>query len=311
MGDLLLIPVHTVTARPYVFVFLAAFLLTAWPTLGRWRTLGLLAIGYLVAFASEYSSIRNGFPYGHYHYLYDALHPLELVVGGRPPAGAPVGTAAGVPFFDSLSYSFLAYSAWTMALLFTQPLYGRGLDLQVADTPRSRAGFPQWLTATLLMGLLDVIVDPVAKRGDRWFLGLIYGYRHGGAYFDIPLTNFLGWWLVAGTIFALFGRLERWLARHPERSQAGCRRVPFRAWIGPGLYYGVAAFNLSVTAWLGELSLLSAGCFILLLPTGLLVGRILCGARASARERAAHAACFPRQAGLAGTGEGQPLDSLA
>jgi putative membrane protein len=297
MPELLLIPLETVARRPYVFVFLAAFLLTAWPTVGRWRTLGLLVIGYGVAFASEFSSIRTGFPYGHYHYLYDALGPHELVVGGRPPAGSPPGTAAGVPFFDSLSYSFLAWAAWATALCFTQPLHGRGLDLQLADTPRSRAGLPQWLVATLLMGLLDVIIDPVAKRGDRWFLGLIYGYRHGGAYFDIPLSNFLGWWGVAGTIFLLFGLLERSLARDPRRSEAGCRRVPARALIGPGLFYGVAAFNLGVTAWLGELSLLSAGCFILLLPTALLVLRLGWGPRASAREVANHRAAYPSLAG--------------
>lgn len=306
MGDLLLIPIHTVATRWYVFLFLVAFLLTAWPTLGRWRTLGLLGIGYLVAFASEWCSIRTGFPYGHYHYLYENLRPHELVIGGRPPPGAPPGTAAGVPFFDSLSYSFLAYAAWTMALCFTQPVYGRGLDLQPCDTPRGRTGLAQWLIATLLMGLIDVIVDPVAKLGDRWFLGLIYGYRHEGAYFRIPLSNFLGWWAVAGTIFLLFGLWERWLVRHPARSAAGVRRVPCRALIGPGLYGGVAAFNLGVTAWLGELQLLSAGCYIMLLPCALLLVRLGLAPRASARELAAHTACYPE---LAGTGGGRSLES--
>lgn len=307
MAELLLIPIETVARRPYVFVFLAVFLLTAWPTLGRTRTLGLLLIGYGVAFASEWCSIRTGFPYGHYHYLYDALGPRELVIGGRPPPGSPPGTAAGVPFFDSLSYSFLAYAAWTTALCLTQPIHGRGLDLQLADTPRSRAALPQWLVATLLMGLLDVIIDPAAKRGDRWFLGLIYGYRHGGAYFDIPLTNFLGWWLVAGTIFALFAGLERRLARDPRRADArGCCRVPGRALIGPGLFLGVAAFNLAVTFWLGELGLGIAGCFILLLPVALLGLRLTCLPRASAAEVAAHEACFPE---LAGTAPPRPLES--
>ncbi|MCQ8115739.1 hypothetical protein, partial [Vibrio parahaemolyticus] len=79
-----------------------------------------------------------GFPYGDYWYLYDALGPHELVIGGRPPAGSPAGTAAGVPFFDSVSYTFLAYAAWATALVLTQPVHGRGLDLQLADIPRGR-----------------------------------------------------------------------------------------------------------------------------------------------------------------------------
>jgi putative membrane protein len=32
----------------------------------------------------------------------------------------------------------------------------------------------------------DVIIDPVALQGERWFLGKIYGYPHEVIYFGIP-----------------------------------------------------------------------------------------------------------------------------
>ena len=81
------------------------------------------------------------------------------------------------------------------------------------------------------MGLLDVIIDPVAFLGDRFFLGKIYGYAEDGAYFHVPFSNQLGWWLVSATTIALVIALDRRFVK----SNAGQRAVPFRALVGPGV----------------------------------------------------------------------------
>ncbi len=47
-----------------------------------------------------------------------------------------------------------------------------------------------------MMMLLDVVIDPLAVRGDRWFLGRVFDYPSGGVYFGVPLSNFAGWLLV-------------------------------------------------------------------------------------------------------------------
>ena len=47
-----------------------------------------------------------------------------------------------------------------------------------------------------LMTLLDVVIDPLAVRGERWFLGHLFTYPEGGLYFGVPLSNFAGWLLV-------------------------------------------------------------------------------------------------------------------
>lgn len=49
------------------------------------------------------------------------------------------------------------------------------------------------------MMLLDVVLDPLAVQGDRWFLGRVFYYPGGGDYFGVPLVNFAGWALGAGS----------------------------------------------------------------------------------------------------------------
>lgn len=275
----------TVAKRPYVFVFLAAFLFASWTSLGKWRTLLFLIIGYTVAFASEYSSIRNNFPYGRYWYVYDSFDPRELIVGGRPPPGAKEGVAAGVPFFDSLSYVFLAYASYELALFFASPTFVRGKwDLQLVDD-RTRRSPGTWALATFFMGLIDVIVDPVAFLGDRWFLGRIYGYEVDGAYFHVPFSNFAGWWLVAGVTFAAVMLVDaKWIAP-TARDRSGRRRLPCRALIGPGIWLGVAAFNTAIAFSIGAADIGFANVYISTTIAVLVLTRALgVGGRASKEE---------------------------
>jgi uncharacterized membrane protein len=210
---------HTVAMRPYVFIFLIAFLGIGIWNRGTARTLLLLAIGYVVAFVSEWASIRWGFPYGHYVYLYDALEG-ELVLGG-------------VPVWDSLSYSFLAYAAY--------------------ETYRYLGWRYPVLGAAWLMTWADVVVDPVALRGEQWFLGRVFGYTVDGWFFGVPLSNFAGWFGVGLAILWTWDRLERRLATPP----------PLRApWMGPLFYYGILAFILSVAAAIGAWGIVATGAVL-------------------------------------------------
>ena len=225
----------TVLLRPYVFVFLAFYLTIAILHMGALRTFLFTVLAYTIAFASEYSSTRNGFPYGFYSYI-DTTRDRELWI-------------ANVPFMDSLSYSFLSYISYTMSLLFWSPLKKNGWDILREDTPKAVFSFKVIFTGAFLFMMMDVIIDPVAFLGDRWFLGKIYTYQEEGEYFNIPLTNFGGWFLVGTAILTAFCALNRWLNRiHPSPG----REVPYGALLGPGLYFGVLAFNLAVTFYIGE-----------------------------------------------------------
>lgn len=250
MTDFLDIAVGTVTMRPYVFVFFAFFLAAAVPHLGWKRTLLFTAGGYLIAFASEFSSINTGFPYGWYYYV-DTTKSRELWV-------------AGVPFFDSLSYVFLTYCSYSVALLLLSPVKRVGRDLVLLETCRTRRSFAALFLGSLFQVFLDIIIDPVALKGERWFLGRIYGYQETGVHFGVPLSNYLGWWLVSALLVLLLQRLAA--TRTGETRPAGIASTPYRLFYGPVLYLGVIVFNLAVTVSIGERLMALTGLFIVILP---------------------------------------------
>jgi putative membrane protein len=210
--------IGTFVLRPYVFLFLLAFLAAGVRDLGWRRTLSFGGIVWPLAWLAEFSSTRIGVPFGLYHYT-ETTRGQELFI-------------ANVPFMDSLSFTFLAYAAFCLVRVV---FAGRRL---------SRPAIA--LLSGVLMMALDVVIDPLAVRGDRWFLGRIFYYPEGGVYFGVPLSNFLGWVIVGAA------GVGAWLAVVRD----GVGRKPYG---GVGLYYAVVVFNLSVTMWIGEWLLAALG----------------------------------------------------
>jgi putative membrane protein len=238
----------TMLLRPYVFIFLAAYLLLATWQLGRGRTLAFLILGYLVAWIAELTSIHWGIPFGEYIYI-PATVDRELWV-------------AGVPLMDSLSYVFLAYASFCMALLALGQGRWEGYGFHQEEDPKFLGSWRVLILAAVLMVTLDLIIDPLALRGYRWFLGQIYGYPEPGVYFGVTLANFGGWFLVA---LGMIRVLQLLITRVPDsRWSWGRRNFPSRALLGPGLYLGVLGFNLFMTFWIGETRLGLVGVFIYL-----------------------------------------------
>jgi uncharacterized membrane protein len=213
--------VGTVALRPYVFAFLALFLVAGAHDLGWRRTLGFTGCVWPVAWLAEFSSTRTGFPFGLYRYT-GATRGQELFI-------------ADVPFIDSLSFTFLAYAAFCLA--------------RVALAGRRVARPVMAIVAGVLMMALDVVIDPLAVRGDRWFLGQIFFYATPGFYFGVPLSNFAGWVLVGAVGIGLYLMLA------PDPSG---RLV----WGGVALYYGVLGFNLAMTIWIDEALLAVIGAAV-------------------------------------------------
>ena len=221
--------VGSLVLRPYVFLFLLAFLAAGIRDLGVRRTALFLGWVWPLAFLAEFASTRIGIPFGLYHYTGDT-RGQELFI-------------ADVPFFDSLSFTFLAYAAFCLARLVLRQ--SRPVLLAVE--------------AGALMMFLDVVIDPLAVLGDRWFLGRVFWYPNGGPYFGVPLSNFAGWWLVGA--LGVGGYL--WLA-----GKGAIGREPT---MGVALYYAVLVFNLALTAWIQEWLLLASGLTLHLLLAAALV----------------------------------------
>ena len=249
--EILSIAVGTVTMRPYVFAFLAAYLVAAVTHLGWRKTLYFTVCGYLLSFLSEFSSINTGFPYGWYYYV-ETTRGKEFWL-------------AGVPFFDSLSYVFLAYCSYCTALLFLSPIKAWRWDLVALETRPIRRSFAVLLLGSLFQVFLDIIIDPVALQGERWFLGRIYGYRESGVHFGVPLSNYVGWWLVSILLVSVLQIIDAKVGKKGEKA-AGCRSLPFRSLLGPILYLSVIVFNLAITFLIGERLMAVTGIFIFTLP---------------------------------------------
>jgi uncharacterized membrane protein len=239
--------------RPYVFVFLLVYLLGCSLHLGVKRAVLFCIAGYLIAWLSEYSSIHNGIPYGYYYYV-EHTKDKELWV-------------LGVPFFDSLSYVFLAYASYSTALAVIAPVLRKNGRIYLLETKRIRDSFYTNILGAVLFVYLDIIVDPVTLQGDRWFLGRIYGYPGKGVYFGVPLSNFIGWLIVGFVLIYALRKIDRSLHVVKDWFAPG---YPWRYAIGPSLYCGVMLFNLAVTFYIGEYNLGVVDVFIILMPAFLL-----------------------------------------
>lgn len=224
----------SLTHRPYVTGFMVFFFLLAVMEQGWPRTLLWVLSSYLIAWFAEWGSINHGIPFGDYSYHYEALSE-DLVI-------------AGVPFFDTISFSFLSYVSYSFAVYFMSPLSGRGLGLIREDTQESRWSWGTLILGSFLMMVIDLIVDPIANLGEYWFLGKIYHYPNPGVHFGVTFANYCGWFIVAFVTLTTNRFLDGWLALkgHPR---APLLRFPGLALFSPLFWTGIVGFQLGVT-WL-------------------------------------------------------------
>src|SRR5690242_9198832 len=144
MADFVLLFIKTLLLRPYVFLFLAVFFIAGRLLLG-WRRTGLFfLVSWITAFLCEFSSTRTGFPFGFYYYT-----------------GSTVGEElylSNVPFMDSLSFPFLLYASYCLALVFALPSVASSSRLQLTLDPLIRTSWPVLALTALFHTFIDVII---------------------------------------------------------------------------------------------------------------------------------------------------------
>ena len=149
-----------------------------------WR--GMLAFAVIclvVSNAFENVSILTGFPFGHYHYRGNLGPKLFLV-----------------PLLIGLAYLGMGYVSWTVTRL-------------ILDGVRPAADriFALPALAGFVMVSWDLTFDPVASTiGQSWI------WQDGGAYFGVPVSNFLGWYLTVFVFFQLFALYQSRRPVHPQ-----------------------------------------------------------------------------------------------
>jgi uncharacterized membrane protein len=287
----ILLPMHllisTILLRPYVFIFLAAYLFISIVNFGLRTTAIFTVLTYGVALGCEWSSVHNGFPFGLYHYI-PATLGREIWV-------------FGVPFMDSLSFTFLSFASYTVALILAAPIGWDGFDLRLYDTRKIRRSPRVWIMSALFMVMIDLVIDPITVLGNRWFLGKIFWYDPPGPHFGVPITNYLGWFFVAVIAVALFQLIDTRMVGKSKPTGV-MPHLPLRWLLGPGLYLGIVAFGITVAFYIDAPTIAWSSIFIFL-PLVALAANTLTrpGSRATEADVKRHLEDFPYDAEPAGS----------
>jgi uncharacterized membrane protein len=203
------VPMLTVVALhvlvPFVFALIHGGML--------YRMRGVLifvAICLVVGNIFENVGVRSGFPFGRYYFT-DLMGPKIFAV----------------PVFLGLAYVGMAYLSWTLGRVILggarSPLAGE----RVVTAP---------LVAALIMVAWDFSMEPVWSTVLHGWIWL-----EGGAYFGVPVSNFLGWYLTLYVIFQCFAVYLRGRATGGARLGAGYWKMAI-------IFYAVSAAGNLVVA---------------------------------------------------------------
>lgn len=249
----------TLILRPYVFAFLISYLVIAYLFFGWKRVLVYTLVAWFIAFLSEYSSITNGFPYGDYQYTYETM----VKAGEAWKIGEKEFFVFGmIPFIDSLSYTFLSFIGYGLAIYLNSPIKRNGIKVDILYNSEIRHSFKVAILGAVLVTYMDIIIDPIATMGKKWFLGEMHYYVHPGDYFGVPITNTLGWFITALTIIFLFQRFDAFLEKREFYKNTIIPRFQYKFWFLFFFYLGIIIFMLSVTGMVGEHHLLVSSIYI-------------------------------------------------
>ena len=125
-----------------------------------------------------------------------------------------VAVKTGVPY-GRFSYGPKIGKLLFDAVPWTVPFSWTPLALWALTLSRGRI----FLAGALLVGV-DLCLDPGAVAQEFW------RYEAGGAYFSVPLSNFLGW-LLSGSLGAWLGRKSDWASAPQEAMTSGLLSIAF------------------------------------------------------------------------------------
>lgn len=173
-----------IPASPLVLLLLA-FVLVHGALRYGWRgILIFVAIALIVSNVLENVSILTGFPFGHYHYT-GMLGPKLFLV----------------PLLIGPAYIGTGYLAWIIASILVGDVRRNSPALTLIATP---------VIAAFAMVVWDLCLDPTLSTILHFWI-----WEHGGGYFGIPLTNYLGWYLTVYLFYQAFALYARFGPARP------------------------------------------------------------------------------------------------
>jgi putative membrane protein len=162
----------------------------------HYRLRGILifaSLCFVVGNIAENLSIATGFPFGHYYFV-ELMGPKLFQV----------------PVLLGLAYIGMSYVSWTVARLIVGKPEAPVAGWRIVALPA---------VASCVMVAWDLAQDPV-------WATVLHGWvwRDGGAWFGVPVSNYLGWYGTVFTIYLLFALyLRRWPVAEAARPQPSLR----------------------------------------------------------------------------------------
>jgi uncharacterized membrane protein len=161
------------------------------------------ALCFVVGTIVENFGVLTGFPFGHYYFT-EVMGPKIF----------------HVPIFLGLAYVGMGYLSWILGRVILGGSQSALGGSRVVTLP---------LIAAFLMVAWDLCLDPVwATVVHAWI------WQQGGAYFGVPVSNFLGWYLHVYILYQLFAL---YLRGRPTNASP----LPSGYWRLAVLFYGVSA----------------------------------------------------------------------
>jgi len=176
-----LTPVNTVVL--FIFALLHGLQRFGWK-----RILMMFVTVSAVSLAFESVGVATGKIYGGYHYT-DQLGPKFLGL---------------VPYLIPIAWFMMMYASYLMADLIIPAGYGGRFGRLLLVAAVSGVAMTAW----------DLSMDPMMVGGGHWI------WETPGAYFGIPLQNFLGWWVTTFAALMVYLILADFLFRKPVDIEA-------------------------------------------------------------------------------------------
>ena len=209
------------------------FILHAAWTLPISRGIAFILIAVTTGLIFEIIGLESGIIFGGYY---------EYYLGGW--------TMFKVPLLVVLFWAVFIYSGYCITTSF---LYWLGKDKPNKKQNNLYLLAPLILLDGLIVVTIDLFLDPLFVKLGAWkWLG-------GGAYFDVPLGNFFGWFMVAIISTGIFRLFEYFKDKEVKTLNKSL-------FLTPVLGYGLLAISLAILALQSQMRRLSIIGSLLILP---------------------------------------------
>ena len=170
-------------------------------------------VTWAVSFFFEALTIHTGLLVGHYHYI---QFPISLF---------------GVPFIVIVAYFGTGYFSWMLAHVLTG---------QFSKKLEGKWIFVVPLIAAFILVIWDLGMDPIYST-----VLSLWVWESPGPYFGVPITNFVGWFVIGFIFYQLFALyLSKYDQIRPQKVKTLASR-PY--WLETAVVYCLIGFSIIVT----------------------------------------------------------------